>query len=296
MPGRITRLAVPPAREAILAWNAPRPLSLDLRVHLLDGRCSAWLPYVRLAPWRSCSSRDSTVVIEVDRLLPTTSLIAVEVRSEGIVDRLSLATPPGESRDTEAAFGAIHLLHDPPALTQRIPGGEGWCNAASLAMLLGYWASLSDIYSGTVEVAAIAAEIDDPAYGGTGNWTFATAVAAHRGLCAVVAYCADLAILARLLAAQIPCAVAIAWRDGQLPGAPLPASTGHILVVVGLSGDGGVEVYDPALPDVIGRYPVTAFMACWREAGGVGYALSPPDSATLLYRILGASSINEYAP
>ena len=56
----------------------------------------------------------------------------------------------------------------------------------------------------------------------------------------------DLREAERFIAAGIPLVVSIAFGRNQLAGAPISASNGHLLVVVGFEPDGDVVVNDPA--------------------------------------------------
>ncbi|HEX2864810.1 MAG TPA: C39 family peptidase, partial [Deinococcales bacterium] len=81
------------------------------------------------------------------------------------------------------------------------------------------------------------------------------------------------------LASGRPLAASVAWQDGQLPGAPLPASGGHLLVVRGFAPNGDVIVNDPAAPsdlEVRRAYPRGAFERQWLgHSLGLVYVIEP---------------------
>ena len=52
----------------------------------------------------------------------------------------------------------------------------------------------------------------------------------------------------RFIAAGIPLVVSIAFGPGELDGAPIGSSNGHLLVLVGVRDNGNVVVNDPARP------------------------------------------------
>ena len=85
----------------------------------------------------------------------------------------------------------------------------------------------------------------------------------------------DLGTVDALLAAGLPPALSIAWSAGALPGAPLPASDGHFVVVRGRTPDGDVIVNDPAQPHVRHVYPATEFERAWLGHGGVALLVAP---------------------
>lgn len=286
----VTRIRCEPAKEAILSWGARGPVDIDLRVQIADGRRSDWLPYVRRDPWRSCSSRDDIARIEVDIIRPILPLVAVEVRADAI-EALYLATPPLELA-LSATVRALTRMAIPcalelPTFSQYIDDADGWCAAASLAMVMTYWAKRTGEPSYFADVRSTAAGIYDAAYSGTGNWTFGTAFAQRRGLLAVVAYLPDLDRAHRFLLSGIPLVISIRWEEGELKGAPLPRSEGHLLVLRGLDRDGYALVNDPALPEVAGRYDREELEAAWKRAGGIAYVIAPPSYPDALELLAG---------
>jgi hypothetical protein len=105
------------------------------------------------------------------------------------------------------------------------------------------------ITAGHVDAAVdhTAKMVYDHGYDGTGNWAFNTAYAAT--LVAGDSYVTrlrDLREAEDYIAAGIPLVVSIAFGRNQLAGAPISASNGHLLVVVGFEADGDVVVNDPA--------------------------------------------------
>lgn len=275
-PGRKTTVRFAPAQRLVVAWATRTARdTLELRVHALDGRQSLWLPYVAFDRdgRASLDGFDPLARLRADVVEASAPLVAVDVRANEPLDRIAVATPPespADPRDDPAARGA--RLIELPKRSQFLathPGERGWCNAAALAMLLA-WNGIER------DVPAVAGAIRDGASGGTGTWTFATAFAGSFGLIAPVAYLRDLAQAARFIAAGIPLALSIAWTPGGLPGAPLPESAGHLVVLRGFDGAGDPIVNDPAQPDVLTTYPAAAFERCWIGHGGAGYAVVKP--------------------
>ena len=95
------------------------------------------------------------------------------------------------------------------------------------------------------------------------------------GFAAATAYLRDLVHVRRFLAAGIPLALSIAWRQGDLPAAPLPASAGHLVIVRGFTEHGAVLINDPAQPCVCVDYSREAFERAWLGHGGVAYLVAP---------------------
>lgn len=150
-----------------------------------------------------------------------------------------------------------------------------------MAMLLGWWGVRRT-------VAEVVAGVYDSAYGGTGNWAFDVAYAGANGLLGAAAYLRDARTLAALLAAGLPCAVSLSWQAGELPGAPLPASEGHLVVVCGLTAGGDAIVNDPAHPQLRAIYPRAAFERAWLGHGGVALLVAPPERVDDLVRCANA--------
>lgn len=171
-------------------------------------------------------------------------------------------------------------------------GGSSWCSPTSLAMVLRYWGTgpapadtawvqAHDDPQDTV-VDAVAREVFDPAYGGAGNWAFNTAYAARFGLEAYVTRLRSLREAEQFIAAGIPVIASVSFEEDALPGAGYDTQ-GHLLVIVGFTGDGDVVVNDPAshlLPDndqVRTTYSRKPFERAWLRPTGTVYVLHPPD-------------------
>ena len=86
----------------------------------------------------------------------------------------------------------------------------------------------------------------DHTYGGNGNWPFNTAYASSRGLDASVRRFESLGQVERRMVAGVPIVASIARKEGELSGALVPGSDGHLLVVRGFDLSGNVVVTDPA--------------------------------------------------
>jgi hypothetical protein len=132
--------------------------------------------------------------------------------------------------------------------------GQAWCSPTSTSMVLGYYDSLPPkrrydwVPEGHVDpwVDHGARMTFDHAYDGTGNWPFNTAYAAPRAGKAFVTRLRSLREAERLVAAGIPLVVSVAFGPGELDGAPIGSTAGHLLVIRGFRRNGDVVVNDPA--------------------------------------------------
>jgi uncharacterized protein YvpB len=151
-------------------------------------------------------------------------------------------------------------------------GGEVWCSPTSTSMVLAYWGK-------TVTVPVAAARTYDHAYRGYGNWSFNTAWASTYGLDGYVTRMGSLAQLEEWISAGVPVVISIAWKRGELPGAPIASSNGHIVVVRGFDASGNVIVNDPAASTdarVRKVYPRSQLFAVWlKYSGGTAYLIHP---------------------
>jgi hypothetical protein len=163
-------------------------------------------------------------------------------------------------------------------------GGEAWCSPTSTAMVLGYYGRLpsASSYSWVGHrtdpwVDEVARRTYDVSYQGTGNWPFNTAYAASRGLSAFVTRLRSLTEAESLVAAGIPVIASVSFSSGQLSGAPISSTAGHLLVVVGFTSSGNVVVNDPAASTNAGvrrTYDRAQFERAWLGgSGGTAYVI-----------------------
>ena len=177
-------------------------------------------------------------------------------------------------------------------------GGEAWCSPTSTTMVLGYYDALpsrhayrwvNPSYPDRV-VPHIARMVYDTRLGGTGNWPFNTAYAASRTGRAFVTRLRDLREAERFIAAGIPLIASISFSSGQLSGAPISSTNGHLLVIVGFTKSGDVVVNDPAASSRAGvrrTYDRGQFEDAWlkryssgssmRGSGGMVYVIHDDD-------------------
>jgi hypothetical protein len=164
-------------------------------------------------------------------------------------------------------------------------GGEAWCSPTSTAMVVAYWqrspagSELAGIPYADPWVDFTARNVFDYHYQGAGNWPFNTAYAASRGLVADVTQLHNLAQAEPFIKAGIPLIASIAFNSNKLIGADIKSTNGHLVVIVGFTGDGRVIVNDPASPDdasVEHTYDRAQFENAWiGGSGGIVYVDRP---------------------
>ncbi len=287
-PGQQALVRVPPSERALVSWNTGAPAGgLALAVHRSDGSVSEPLPYVRWSPEdrRSLDGADEKTRIAVDILRSDVRFSGIAVEADVALDMVAVSVPsPSSMRITRRPRVAAL---DVPPLSQRVraypESTRRWCSPASLAMLLRY-------HGVAVGIAEVAHGVHDDSYNGTGNWAFNVAYAGACGLRAFVAYLHGLDHVAAFVEAGIPVAISIAWNGNELPGAPLPQSDGHLIVVRGFEPAVAL-VNDPAKPSVAFRYDRAALDRVFRAHGGVAYLVAPRERTDELVALANGADV-----
>ena len=303
------------ATALIPTWEATTPgkslVRVEVRGQAADGTTGSW---DTMADWGRTNrplqrttysgQTDDLGRVSVDTWYATSAIAAWQVR-------VTLMRPRGSSlpvslervggvasvdaaaaRPTSAPGPAAGTVLDVPAYSQMVHsghypqwggGGEAWCSATSTAMVLAYYGispTPTGIAPGHVDpvVDHTAKMVYDHGYDGTGNWAFNTAYAATLvGGDSYVTRLRDLREAEDWIAAGVPLVVSIAFGRNQLAGAPISASNGHLLVVVGFEPDGDVVVNDPAgatNAEVRRVYDRAQFERIWVAAsGGTAYVI-----------------------
>ncbi|MDQ4053301.1 MAG: C39 family peptidase, partial [Actinomycetota bacterium] len=201
---------------------------------------------------------------------------------------------PDSAGPTSAAGPARGVVLPVPRFSQMVhrghypawgSGGEAWCSPTSTSMVLGYYDALPApttyrwVPAGHTDpwVDYAARMTYDADYQGTGNWAFNTAYAAPRVGKAFVTRLRSLREAEAFIAAGIPLVASISFGSGELSGAPISSSNGHLLVIVGFTRSGDVVVNDPAATTRAGvrrTYDRGQFENAWLpRSGGTVYVI-----------------------
>jgi hypothetical protein len=176
---------------------------------------------------------------------------------------LTLAVPPLPNRSAQLpeAPPPRSQMTAPPDIAGRI------CSPTCVSMVLNLWERPHDWL-------ALVAECHDAATGMYGVWPLATAAAARHGCIGAIEVFDDWSEPLQVLARGVPLVTSIRFGEGELPGAPLAETSGHLVVVHG-AGPGGVDVCDPAADagSVLRRYDAAAFSRAWFRHRGAAYIL-----------------------
>ena len=290
--------------DAIASWNASTPAGSWVEIQFRAQYGTRWSKWYVLGIWASDTSTierhsvqsqgDSDGFVAVDTFVSsnkkeTTNKFQLKLRlfsEDGVVTPIvrnaSVAystSPPKNAIIPPNDHPLWNTGLDVPECSQMVypDGGEVWCSPTSTSMVLAYW----DNYTGPCEprVRAAVAGTYDWIYDGHGNWPFNTAYAATQGYEGYVARFTSLAKAEEYVAAGVPVIMSIAWGKGELTGADIESTNGHLFVLVGFDASGNPIVNDPASPDdssVQRTYLRSELEPLWLQAsGGTVYLIYP---------------------
>ena len=303
--------------QLIASWSARTPGDSSIRVEVrgrTGTRTSSW---DRLATWaagdrflrRTTSSGqgDDLGSVNVDTWMVPSGVSSYQLRvtlrraagqasspSVDTVGAVASRLPSVTAVPTSRPGVARGIVLDVPAYSQMVHrgdfpeyggGGEAWCSPTSTSMVLGYYGALPKpkAYAWVGDrpdpwVDHAARMTYDYDYEGTGNWPFNTAYAASLAGHAHVTRLRSLREAEPYIAAGIPLVASIAFGRGELDGAPISSSNGHLVVIDGFTDSGDVVVNDPAAPTdatVRRTYDRGQFENAWiPSSGGTVYVIT----------------------
>jgi hypothetical protein len=174
----------------------------------------------------------------------------------------SSAPPPSIGRPVRLAVTPLSQMDSDPALARRI------CSPTCVAMVLDYWGR-------PAPVLTLAAEMFHRASDLYGVWPAAIATAGRHGVAGYLLRFPDWAAATWCLEQGLPVIASVRYARGELSGAAIDETAGHLIVVTGVDGEDAL-VNDPAAPHAgaVGRrYRVAELARAWLERSGVGYVL-----------------------
>lgn len=231
------------------------PFSASVKVRTAAG-WSPWFSFGRFEPGRSASApaKENTFgKVDTDILKLARKAAACRYRLE-----IEPSADPARLRCAAVCCTDSTLPYVPPArgarekrlelkvpslsqMAQKVAYAKDICSPTSVAMALRYLGAPA----APVKTAALAR---DYAAGLYGNWFFNTAYAGSLGYCSVLARLNSLEEARALLEAGAAVAASVTFGPGELRGAPLKQTRGHLLVLAGFTPAGDVIVRDPAAP------------------------------------------------
>ncbi|HZU96804.1 MAG TPA: C39 family peptidase [Planctomycetota bacterium] len=163
--------------------------------------------------------------------LPHVRRIAVAAWPHGKLDAEPASRHPAWGKVLEVVERSQRV--EDPKISGRI------CSATSLGMVL--------VFHGfKKETAEVCREVLDHEAGIYGNWALNVAYAGRLGLDAAIVRMGSFAPLEAEIAAGRPVVISHRWSKGELSGAPISSTDGHLIVVRGFTKEGDLVVNDPA--------------------------------------------------
>jgi hypothetical protein len=299
-------ITTPPTafREAIPSWNATTPPGTWIETQLRARVGERWTKWYNLGVWAEGTSTvrrhsvksqgDASGSVSTDTLKlsvsgPAADAIQLRIRlfSETGVDvpsvrNASVATSASPSSSPTLLPGdpsKWNRLLDLPQCSQMVypDGGNVWCSPTAASMVVAYFHGETGACEPRVRHATDGTW--DWIYAGYGNWPFNTAYAATFGYDAYVARFTSMRAVETWIALGVPVVFSLGWSAGQLSGAAIPSSPGHLAVIVGFDANGDPIVNDPAAPNDVSvrrTYRRSELEHLWlTHSGGTVYLIYP---------------------
>lgn len=144
------------------------------------------------------------------------------------------------------------------------------CSPAALTAVLNY-------YGKKVNLAETVKAVYDENAKIYGTWPLNTAVAAQTGLTSCVVRCSSLAQAEGEIYKGRPLVVSVGYKKGKLKNAPLAATAGHLVVIIGFDKNGDVITIDPSAKTAAQArrvYSRAQFAEAWlKNKKGLAYAI-----------------------
>jgi len=292
--GLFTSLAIEPGAEfthLVPFWNATTPPGTKVVIRAKLKTEGEWSRWITVATWKEdepfthnnsslrVASRIDTLKVKSRKGDKFKLCIELASENQNLAPKVRLfgATYWDSSQKTQAVgstvTGYLKDLEVPTESQFEEPTSVAplICSPTATSMVLQY-------YGERVKPREVAREVYDHGAKIYGNWAFNTAYAANHGLKAYVRYFKSLEGVKREIAADRPIIASIAFGKGELEGAPIESTSGHLVVVRGFLKESDQEyviVNDPAARSdrsVRRTYRVDQFVSAWR---GIGYVVKP---------------------
>jgi hypothetical protein len=272
--GAYPEVEVAPFDAAVLSWNGGDDCRVGIRVRTGE-TWSAWFTMAVAAGGKLSSVKQK--LVDVDTLLLPAPARAFQVRVEGGTVRSIAVThwlrsaPRTSSMARAAAWGRTLEVPLRSQTSERADLAGRICSPTSLAMALEFFG----VNRATEELAGLVYDHDAKIYG---NWSFNAAVAGRLVGESFVVRAEGFELLEAEIAAGRPVVLSHKWKKGELTGAPVESSDGHLIVVAGFTESGDVVVNDPAAkPGAVRRvYRRAELWRTWQEnASGIVYLFRP---------------------
>lgn len=285
------------------SWEADTPAGTWIQVEMRALQSGVWTKYYNMGIWAfdtatvqrhsTNSQGDKSGSVSTDTLILKRTATAVQLKA-------TLFTTSSTLTPTVRQLAAVLVNTDladatiPPntgvwgtdtAVPERsqmdyLPDGSGWCSPTSTSMVMAHWANVTGDQNLNQTVPNAAAGCYDYVYQGTGNWPFNTGYAAGFGLESFVSRFQSMSQIEQWIGAGVPVVIGISFTSGELTGAPINSTAGHLIVVRGFDASGNVICNDPAADRTQGEvvrivYNRAELSHCWLTASGIVYIMYP---------------------
>jgi hypothetical protein len=266
--------------------SAPVSFRFELSVRVA-GAWSAWVAADAIggAIFDPLTKDRAPLSVDIDEFATAAPADAIRLRMRWRGERAALASPwlialsasdrrPSPSAPVASAGSARLSV---PAISQMVEGGPNAmriCSPTSVAMVLGYWGC-------AVSALSLASDAFHAATDRYGVWPAAIAAAARHGVAGYLLRFPDWSSAVWCLDHEMPIVASVRFAAGELRGAPLTDTSGHLIVLTGYDGD-WVFVNDPAGGDhdaVPRRYLRCDLERVWLHRAAMGYVFFPPPRA-----------------
>ena len=293
----------------IASWNANTPAGTWIEVHVRVLESGSWTHWYDLPIWANDFSTinrhsvngqsDTTGNVLTDTfvaqnsatayqlaftLFTTTPGVTPSLNSVGAIASYDASSFPTISPDSSVWGTNLNVPQRSQMLSQYQGlayggGGEVWCSPTSTSMIMAYWSNVLNQANLNQTVPDAAEGTYDFTYQGTGNWPFNMAYAAEfGGMHSFVTRMYSMSQIEQWVKLGVPVVISIAFRKGQLPGAPISSTNGHLIVVRGFTSTGDVIVNDPAAAtdaQVQIVYNRADLQNAWFNSNGTVYVMYP---------------------
>jgi hypothetical protein len=278
-----------PARHFVPSFSVLSPLPVSLRFELSVRARTSWSPWIATAilgdadgfeplgtvtggvaseidlfvaaePVESARLRLRVRSPDLDRVLAASWLLTLSASGPGAVERRPAARGP-----VRLTVPPLSQLEEPTDDRMRI------CSPTSVAMVLGRW-------DRQVPLATVAREVFHPATDRYGVWPANVLAAGRHGVAGYLLRFPDWTTAVWCLDAGLPIVASVRYARGELAGAALEETDGHLIVLTGYDGDDAL-VNDPVASDrttVARKYRVADLERVWLDRSGVGYVFFDP--------------------
>lgn len=207
-------------------------------------------------------------------------LLRVECKTQPRNYLCVVSTRPLEIRSEATSVRSV-ALEKPPAISQMTATEDirnRICSPTALAMALAYLRKLHDMEHHSKLWSELTTGCYDPVTKAYGMWPQAIYQASRLNCLAAVECNTDWSGIEHALIRQTPVICSIRFERGELKGAPLDRTAGHLLLVYGINEE-SVLVMDPAAVDTTGVarvYDRQQFSAAWLRHRGAAYYFGQP--------------------